>query len=172
MVWECLNRHDHGSKCNCPHLYEELLIEAFRDVTADLLMANANVWNNCVEALSGLCDASDILLGGPSGIQYEGYPEENERSTWHFLIDKVVPYTGGKLIFHLIDGSTLNYQMKRTTLKYRAPFTKAQKSDIIKLYKAKLSATRIAAKYNCSANTIRSVIRRSKMVSAIDNNRP
>lgn len=90
-------------------------------------MANTGVWNDCIEALTSLCDTYDISAEGPYRIQYEGYPEENERSAWRLIIDKVVPYPGGKLIFHFIDGSILNYQMKRTEPRYRAAFTEARR---------------------------------------------
>jgi hypothetical protein len=74
VVWKCNSKCLHGSKCTTPHVYQDRLIAAFRDVVHILLRENPDVWQDCLDTLSDVMDISGIAGIVASDVIPSGYP--------------------------------------------------------------------------------------------------
>lgn len=164
VVWKCNSKCLHGSKCTTPHVYQDLLIAAFRDVLRILLRENPDVWQDCLDALSDVMDISGITDITAVDVIPVGYPTSDERSTWRMIFPKVVVHTDGTLIFHIIDGTESSYTMSHTIRGHRR-LQPQDKAVIIEAYHNGVPAGILAQRYDCSPNTIRTIVRRAKSIS-------
>lgn len=115
VVWKCNSKCAHGSKCTTPHIYQDLLIAAFRDVVHILLVDNPDVWKDCLGALAEVMDVSGIAGIDVADLLPTGYPSSAERSAWRMIFPKVVVQSVGVLEFHVCNGDRLSYVMKHAT---------------------------------------------------------
>lgn len=116
---KCNSKCLHGSKCTTPHVYQDLLIAAFRDVVRILLRENPDVWQDCLDALPNVMGISKIAGITAKDIIPAGYPTSAERSAWRMVFPKVVVHTDGTLAFHIIDGTESSYTMSHTIRGHR-----------------------------------------------------
>lgn len=161
VVWKCNSKCLHGSKCTTPHVYQDPLIAAFRDVVHILHQENPDVWQDCLDALSNVMDISKIAGINAEDIFPAGYPTSAERSAWRMIVPRVVIYTDGTLIFHAIDGSDILYTMQHTIRGYRR-MQPQEKAAIIEACRNGVPAGILAERYKCSSATIRAIVRRAK----------
>lgn len=161
VVWKCNSKCLHGSKCTTPHIYQDLLIAAFRDVVCMLLQENPDVLQDCLDALSNVTDISGIAGITAADVIPVGYPTPTERSTWRMIVSKVVVHTDSALKFHIIDGAEISYAMGYTIRGLRR-FPPQEKAAIIEAYHNGVPIRILAERYDCSPNTIRTIIRRAK----------
>ena len=159
VVWKCNSKCLHGSKCATPHVYQDLLIAAFRDVVCMLLQENPDVWQDCLAALSKVIDISGIAGITAADVIPAGYPTPAERSAWRMIIPRVVVHANGTLVFHLIDGAEISYAMGYT-IRGRRQFPPQEKAAIIEAYRNGVPIRILAERYVCSPNTIRTIVRR------------
>lgn len=161
MVWKCNSKCLHGSKCTTPHVYQDLLIAAFRDVVRILLRENPDVWQDCLDALSNVMDISQITGITDADVIPVGYPTPAERSAWRMIFSKVLVRTDSTLLFLIIDGAEISYTM-RHTIRGRRRLPPQEKAAIIEAYRNGVPAGTLAERYDCSSNTVRSIVRREK----------
>lgn len=115
VVWKCNSKCAHGSKCTTPHIYQDLLIAAFRDVVHILLEENPDVWLDCLDALANVMDISGIAGINVADLLPTGYPSSAERSAWRMIFSRVVVRSRGSLVFHVCNNDSISYIMKQTT---------------------------------------------------------
>lgn len=115
VVWKCNSKCAHGSKCTTPHIYQDLLIAAFRDVVHILLREHSDVWQDCLDALSEVMDVSGVAGIDMADLLPADYPAASERSAWRMIFPKVVVCSVGVLEFHACNGHNLSYVMKQAT---------------------------------------------------------
>ena len=160
-VWKCGHRHRHHSGCKTPHLYEVLLIGAFRDIIQILFDNYPHVLEDCLSIISRhnkySITADDMPPWPPAG-----YPSQEERSLWHILIPKVVVRADGTLVFHIIDGAEIPYIMQQTSPLRRKPLSPEERALVIEAYRNGVSSSVLAERYECSPATIRAIARRAK----------
>ena len=161
VVWECNRRYQKENPHSPPHLYEELLIDAFREITHTLLEEN-HILDDCLQTLMTITKAPNLREIDLSDIYYADYPEESERATWLLIIDKVVPTAGSNLTFYVIDGTTRTIPMQRTTLLGYSRITAEERADIIQDYLNGVTSAKIAQMHDRPVDTIRSIIQRAK----------
>ena len=164
VVWKCNAKCLHGSKCTTPHIYQDLLIAAFRDVVHILLQENPDVWQDCLDALSNVTDISKIAGINAEDIFPAGYPTSAERSAWRMIVPRVVVHTNSTLVFHIIDGTESSYTISHTIRGHRR-LQPQEKAAIIEAYRNGVPAGILAEQYGCSPNTIRTIVRRAKSIS-------
>ena len=158
-VWKCGHRHRHHSGCQTPHLYEVLLIGAFRDIIQILYDNYPEVIEDCLAATNRYCKDPVSDEDIPSWLP-TGYPSQEERSLWHILIPKVVVKQDGTLVFHIIDGAEIPYIMQQTSPRRRKPLTPEERAMVIEAYSNGVPSWALAERYECSAATIRAIARR------------
>lgn len=160
VVWKCNSKCLHGSKCTTPHIYQDLLIAAFRDVVRMLLRENPDVWQDCLDALSNVMDISEIAGLTAADVIPSSYPPPAERSAWRMIVSKVVVQTDGALVFHIIDGAEISYTM-RHTIRGRRRFPPQEKTAIVEAYCNGVPIRILAERYDCSPNTIQTIVKRA-----------
>lgn len=164
VVWKCNSKCLHGSKCTTPPVYQDLLIAAFRDVVRFLLRENSDVWQDCLDALSNVMDISEVAGITIVDVIPAGYPTPAERSAWRMMFPKVVAHPDGALAFHIVDDNQVSITM-RYTIRGRRRLLPQEKAAIIEAYRNGVSAGTLAERYDCSPNTIRTIVRRAKNTS-------
>lgn len=117
VVWKCNSKCLHGSKCITPHVYQDLLIAAFRDVVRILLRESPDVWQDCLDALSNVIDISGIAGITAADVIPAGYPTSAERSAWRMMFPRVMVHSDSLLEFQIVDRSTVSYRLTRTVLR-------------------------------------------------------
>lgn len=160
-VWNCKNKYLHKFNCNTPHLYEVLLIDAFRDVIQILYHNYSHVLKDCLSAISRYCKYNLAPEDVPSWFPV-GYPPQEEQSLWHILIPKVIVETDGTLVFHIIDGAEIPYIMQQTTPLHSKRLNQEERTHIIEAYRNGVSSITLAEWYDCQPSTIRSIVCRAK----------
>ena len=159
-VWKCNHKHLHHGGCQTPHMYEVLLIGAFRDIIQILYDNYPEVIDDCIAAINRHCkklvSAEDIPSWLPTG-----YPSQEERSLWHILIPKVVVQTDGTLVFHVIDGAEIPYILQQTSPRRRRPLSPEERAIVIEAYNNGVPSRVLAERYECSAATIRAIAHRA-----------
>ena len=113
-VWECIYSYRNGRCCSSPHLYKCLLIPIFRGMVNGLLERHSDVWVECIVTLSQYMDDTSFSSNGIGTILQEGKPSCTERMLWQIIFPKVLVYPKNILIFHVVDGNEIRYQMRRT----------------------------------------------------------
>ena len=160
-VWKCNYKHLHRGSCQTPHLYEVLLISAFRDIIQILYDNYPQVLEDCLSTISRHSKypitADDVPSWSPTG-----YPSQEERSLWHILIPKVVVDPDGTLLFHIIDGAEIPYIMQQTSPLRRKPLSPEERIAVVEAYANGVPSRVLAERYECSPATIRAVAHRKK----------
>lgn len=162
MVWNCNSKCRQERKCTTPHVYQDLLIAAFRDVVHILLRENPDVWKDCLDTLSVVTDISGIAGIPIEDILPTGYPASAERSAWRMLFPKVVVNTNNAFVFFAVGHDPIRYSLPHTTPRKRDRLTSTEKQRIMKLYQKGTKPSIIARRLKRSTETIRTVIRRCK----------
>ena len=162
VIWKCNSKCCGKSKCTTPHIYQDLLIAAFRDVVRILLRENPDVWRDCLGVLSDVMDISGIVdIDAGDGIPVE-HPNSAERSIWRIIFPKAVVRSDGSLVFHIIDGSQIPYYLQPTAMRYRKPLTPTERAAVVEEYRNGVPASILTERYACSPYTIRTIIWRAK----------
>ena len=79
-----------------------------------LLKRHSDVWVACIDTLSQYMDNTSFSSNGIGMILREGKPSGTERMLWQLIFPKVLVYPKNILIFHVVDGNEIRYQMRRT----------------------------------------------------------
>lgn len=158
-VWKCNHKHLHHGDCRTPHLYEVLLIGAFRDVIQILYDNYPQVQEDCLATINRHCKYPITPEDMPSWSP-AGYPTQEERSLWDILIPKVVVQSDGTLVFHIIDGAEIPYIMQQTSPLRRKPLSPEERAVVIEAYNNGVPSRVLAERYECSPATIRAIARR------------
>lgn len=124
VVWKCNSKCLHGSKCTTPHMYQDLLIAAFRDVARMLLREKPDVWQDCLDALSNVMDIAGLVGITAADVIPAGYPTSAERSDWRMIFPRVMVHSDSLLEFQIVDGSTVSYRLTRTVLRRKQHITR------------------------------------------------
>ena len=162
-VWKCNYKHLHRGGCQTPHLYEVLLIGAFRDIIQILYDNYPQVLEDCIATINRHSkhpiDPEDVPTWLPTG-----YPSQEERSLWHILIPKVVVQTDGTLVFHIIDGAEIPYILQQTSPLRRKPLSPEERIAVVEAYRNGVPSSVLAERYECSSATIRAIAHRAKVI--------
>ena len=162
VVWKCNSKCCGKSKCTTPHIYQDLLIAAFRDVVRMLLQENPDVWRDCLAVLSDAMDISGIADIDTEDVIPSEYTTSAERAIWRIIFPKVAVRSDGNLVFHIINGAQTSYYLQPTAMRYRKPLTPTERAAVIKEYGNGVSASILAERYACSPHTIRAIVWRAR----------
>lgn len=158
VVWECIYSYGHGRCCSPPHLYECLLIPIFRGIIAELIKAHMDVWDDCLNVLGRHMDATKRSEIGLEAIEQTAEPSQTERSAWQLILPKVLVHSRNVLAFHIVDGSEIRYQMRKTTPHIRR-LASYEKEEILEAYHNGETIEMLAGRYEVKADTIRKFIK-------------
>lgn len=127
-----------------------------------LLKRHSDVWVECIDALSQYMDDTSFGSNDIGMILQEGKPSCTERMLWQLIFPKVLVYPKNILIFHVIDGNEIRYQMRRTTPHQRR-LALFEKNEILEAYQARAAIEELATKYEVNAGTIRNLIKQNRI---------
>ena len=160
-VWECIYSYRNGRVCPSPHLYESLLIPIFREIIMKLIKDHMDVWDDCMNALGRYMDVTILSEIGVEAIEQTAEPTKTERAAWQIVFPKVSVFPRNILVFQVVDSSTIRYQMRKMTPRYRrlAPY---EKEEILEAYQLGESMQVLAERYGVKIDTIRSFIKKQR----------
>lgn len=127
-----------------------------------LLKRHSDVWVACIDTLSQYMDNTSFSSNGIGMILREGKPSGTERMLWQLIFPKVLVYPKNILIFHVVDGNEIRYQMRRTTPHQRR-LALFEKNEILEAYQAGAAIEELATKYEVDAGTIRNLIKQKRI---------
>ena len=116
----------------------------------------------CIDTLSQYMDNTSFSSNGIETILWEGKPSGTERMLWKLISPKVLVCPKNILIFHVVDGNEIGYQMRRTTPHQRR-LALFEKNDILDEYQAGAAIEELAAQYEVNAGTIRNLIKQKRI---------
>ena len=158
IVWECIYSFRHGRCCRSPHLYECLIIPVFRSVVRVLLDKHLDVWMDCMDTLAHYMDITLLTENGIEKLEQTGEPGPTERTAWHLLFPRVMVYPQHKLVFHVVDGSQIRYQMRKTTPRAKR-LTPYEREEVLETYHNGAPIEVLAEQYSVKIDTIRYLIK-------------
>lgn len=159
-VWECIHSYRNGRCCSSSHLYECLLIPIFREIITELIKAHMDVWDDCMNALGQYMDATKTSKIWLEAIEQKEEPSQTERTGWQIIMPKVMVYPRNILIFHIVDGSEIRYQMRKTTPHNRW-LASYEKEEVLEAYQNGETIEMLAVRYEIEADTIRRFINKT-----------
>ena len=160
IVWKCHNRHLRGYNCSPPYLYEELLKPIFHEIVMIVLKKKSGVIRDCITAINstrgttGAISRKDIM----SAVEKYDINCENEVRIWRTIIEKVVVYPDCLLVFHLITGDVIRYNMIKISPRMNK-LSQYAKSEILTAHNSGIKTKTIAEEYGISSQQVRRIIK-------------